>query len=100
MITGVRLTPNDIQNNFQLEQNFPNPFNPATTIRYALPRRAYVSLSIFNTLGQQLTTLVNEIQEAGHHDVRFDANGLASGVYFYRLQAADYIATKRFILIR
>ncbi len=101
---------------FALEQNYPNPFNPATEIRYALPQRAAVSLEVFNTLGQQVASLVNETQEAGFHDVRFDATNLASGLYFYRLrahpaggavlatsaagQAGDFVETKRLLLLR
>ncbi len=85
---------------FELKQNFPNPFNPSTTIRYALPTRSHVTLTVFNTLGQAVATLVNESQDAGYHDVRFDASGLASGVYFYRLSAGDFVATKRLALVR
>jgi hypothetical protein len=83
-----------------LDQNYPNPFNPTTTIRFALPRRSHVTLSVFNTLGQQVATLVNAVEEPGEHSVRFDGGGLASGVYFYRLRAGDYVATKRFVLVR
>jgi hypothetical protein len=83
-----------------LLQNYPNPFNPSTTIRYALPQRSHVSLTVFNTLGQTVATLVNESQEAGYHDVRFDGSGLASAVYFYRLRAGEYVATKRLLLVR
>lgn len=85
---------------FSLSQNYPNPFNPSTTIRYALPSRAYVRLTVFNTLGQHVATLVNENQEAGYHDVRFDGSGLASGVYFYRIQAGTYLDTKKLLLLR
>ena len=85
---------------YELSQNYPNPFNPSTTIRYALPNRAHVTLSVFNTLGQQVATLVNETQDAGFHDVWFGASGLASGVYFYRLRAGDYVATKRLLLLK
>jgi hypothetical protein len=83
-----------------LFQNYPNPFNPSTTIRYALPIRAQVTLSVFNTLGQQVAVLVNENQEAGYHDVRFDGSGVASGVYFYRLRAGDYLSTRKFVILR
>jgi len=72
---------------FELEQNYPNPFNPTTQIRYALPQRAMVSLEVFNVLGQQAAILVNETEEKGFHEVRFDATNLASGIYFYRLKA-------------
>jgi hypothetical protein len=101
---------------FALDQNYPNPFNPATQIRYALPRRAVVSLDVFNTLGQRVATLVNETQETGYHEVRFDATNLASGLYFYRLRAhpadgalltagaasqqGDFVQTKKLLLLR
>jgi len=61
---------------------------------------AHVTLSIFNTLGQQVATLVNETQDAGYHDARFDASGLASGVYFYRMQAGNFIQAKKLLLLR
>jgi photosystem II stability/assembly factor-like uncharacterized protein len=83
-----------------LEQNYPNPFNPSTTIRYGLPKRSNVTLTVFNTLGQVVATLVNETQNAGHHDVKFEASGLASGVYFYRLQAGEYVATKKLLILK
>lgn len=85
---------------FSLSQNYPNPFNPSTTIRYGLPARSQVALAVFNPLGQQVAILVNESQDAGHHYVRFDGTGLASGVYFYQLKAGTYNGTKRFLLIR
>ena len=85
---------------FALAQNYPNPFNPTTTIRYALPSRSHVTLTVFNTLGQQVATMVNETQGAGYHEVKFDGSGLASGVYFYRLKAGEYVATKRLLVVR
>lgn len=85
---------------FRLEQNYPNPFNPSTTIRYGLPTRAHVTLSVFNTLGQQVAILVNESQEMGYHELKFDASGLASGVYFYRIQAGSFVQTKKLLLLR
>ena len=100
MTTSVPQTPRTIPVVFDLQQNYPNPFNPSTTIRYALPQRSHVILTIFNTLGQQVATLVNESGDAGYHDVRFDGSGLASGIYFYRLHAGDYVATKRLVLVR
>ena len=69
-----------------LGQNYPNPFNPSTTIPYELASRSYVTLAIFNTLGQRVTELVEGVVDPGHHEVRFDANGLTTGVYFCRLQ--------------
>jgi len=72
---------------YALAQNFPNPFNPSTTIRYSLPTRSYVTMSVFNALGQMVAQLVNGEVEAGHHETTFDAAGLPSGIYLYRMQA-------------
>ena len=83
-----------------LFQNYPNPFNPSTTIRYALPQRSRVTLTVFNTLGQAVAILVNENQEAGYHDVRFDGSGVASGVYYYRIQAGGYVKTMKMLTVR
>lgn len=85
---------------FQLDQNYPNPFNPATTIRYALPHSGPVRLEVFDVLGQRVAILVDEVQEAGFHEVMWVANGEASGVYFYRLTGPGYMAIKRMILVR
>jgi hypothetical protein len=83
-----------------LYQNYPNPFNPSTTIRYSIPRRASVRLSVFNMLGQQVAMLVEGEHEAGSYDVRFDAAGLASGVYFCRLVADGVVAVKKLVIAR
>ncbi len=85
---------------FALSQNFPNPFNPSTTIEYALPHSAPVELSVFNMLGQRVALLVREEQPAGHHRVVFDATGFASGLYFYQINAGDFISVKRMMLIK
>jgi hypothetical protein len=99
-ILGVTGRSNGLPGEFLLEQNFPNPFNPTTTIRFALPQRSHVVLTVFNTLGQKVALLVDENQDAGYYDVRFDGSGLASGVYFYRLRAGEYMATKKLLVIR
>jgi hypothetical protein len=83
-----------------LHQNFPNPFNPSTTIRYTLPNRAHVSLSVFNTLGQLVAQLVEGEMDAGYHEVKFGARGLSSGVYLYRLQADRNAETMKAVLVR
>lgn len=85
---------------FALEQNYPNPFNPATTIRYQLPVSARVVLKVFDLLGREVATLMDGVQDAGYKSVVFDANGLASGVYFFRLQAGNFIQTRRSLLLR
>jgi hypothetical protein len=85
---------------FALHQNYPNPFNPSTTIRYSMPHTSFVTLTIYNTLGQQVAQLVNEQQQAGYHDVVFRGDGLASGVYYYRIQAGDFVASKKLLLLK
>jgi hypothetical protein len=91
---------NGVPTAFALGQNYPNPFNPSTTIRYGLPNRSHVTLTVYSTLGQQVTLLQNGEQEAGYHEVRFDGKNLSSGVYFYRIQAGEFVATKRLLLLR
>ena len=86
--------------NFILNQNYPNPFNPSTVIRYGLPSRAHVILTVFNTLGQQISVLQNGEQDPGYYEVRFDGTNLPSGVYFYRMQAGSYVETKRLLLLK
>ncbi len=85
---------------FNLSQNYPNPFNPETTIEYYLPSAGYVSLIVYDILGNKVAHLIDEHQQAGSHSVRFDGTRLASGVYFYRIQAGNYIATKKLVLIK
>jgi len=84
---------------YELSQNYPNPFNPSTTIRYCLPGRSDVSLSVYNALGQLVATLVRGEQAAGYHEARFDASGLSSGVYFYRLRAGEFIGTRKLVVL-
>ena len=83
-----------------LHQNYPNPFNPSTTISYDLPVRSHITLKIFNVLGQDVVTLMDGEVQAGRHQVQWDANGVASGVYLYRIQAGTFVETKKMLLIR
>jgi hypothetical protein len=99
-IVSITSGQGDLPQRFVLEQNYPNPFNPSTTIQYAFPRRSHVMLSVYNTLGQLVTTLVNSEEQSGYHEVKFDASNLASGVYFYRLQAGSFVKTMKCLLIR
>jgi hypothetical protein len=85
---------------FSLLQNFPNPFNPSTTIQFALPRTGTTLLRVYNTLGMEVTTLVSGNLNAGTHTVNWDASGIPSGVYFYRLEAGEFSQTKKLILLR
>jgi photosystem II stability/assembly factor-like uncharacterized protein len=99
-ITSVASTADRLPVSFALRQNYPNPFNPSTTIRFALPHRSHVTLTVYNTLGQQVAQLVNSDIAAGYHEVQFNASNLASGVYFYRMQAGSYVETKSLCLIK
>lgn len=85
---------------FMLSQNYPNPFNPATIISYQLPANTLVTLKVYDILGREFQTLINERQTAGAHSVTFDASNLASGVYFYRMQAGEFIQTKKLVLMK
>ena len=97
--TSSAVVEQPVPESFELKQNYPNPFNPSTTIRYVLPQRSRVNLSVYNTLGQLVSTLVNGEEQAGQHEVKFDGSNLASGVYFYRLQAGSFVQTKKLLLV-
>jgi len=99
-LTGVNPLIDELPTEYALWQNYPNPFNPSSTIRYALPLKASVRLAVFNTLGQEVATLVQGEEAAGYHEAVFDASGLASGVYFYRLRAGDFVQTKSLLLLK
>ena len=91
---------NAVPQSYELKQNYPNPFNPTTTIQFSLPKYAFVSVEVYNVLGQRVETLVNGMQEAGTYTVRFDASHLPSGVYFYRMQADQFVRTRKMVLVR
>jgi hypothetical protein len=96
---------------FSVYQNYPNPFNPSTIIRYNIPGRSYVTIEVFDVLGNKVTSLVNEEKSAGEYEVEFSPEssiknlpagrqGLASGIYFYTLRAGDFVQTKKMILLK
>ncbi len=85
---------------YSLSQNYPNPFNPVTSIKYQLPANAFVSINIYDVLGNEVAALINEVKPAGSYELQFDASALTSGVYFYRLQAGDFIDVKKMILMK
>jgi hypothetical protein len=85
---------------FALLQNYPNPFNPATTISFSLPSKGFVSLKVFDLVGREVATIVSEEMSAGNYTKRWNANGMPSGVYFYRLQAGSFSETKKLVLLR
>jgi hypothetical protein len=98
--------PTDVKNEqssitgFKLEQNYPNPFNPATIISYQLPANGFVELKIFDTLGREVKTLVNQIQNAGNHEIQFDGSKLNSGIYLCRLKVNDFIQVNKMVLLK
>lgn len=99
-ITDVKERSSGIPESFSLSQNYPNPFNPSTIINYDIPKVSYVTLTIFNVLGQEITKLVNGEQAAGKYSVDFNAAGLSSGIYFYKIQAGDFVGFKKMILMK
>lgn len=96
-VQGIGIGPPD---DFRLEQNYPNPFNPTTRIRFAIPDSRFVSLKVFDTLGREVSTLVNEQEPAGSYEVRFDGSSFASGVYLCRLQAGGFVEARKMILAK
>jgi hypothetical protein len=90
----------NLPDEIHLFQNYPNPFNPTTTIKFDLPKSSEVSLKIFNILGEEIATLVSDRLSAGSYSYEWDGNNLASGVYLYRLQAGEYVETRKMVLMR
>lgn len=98
-VTGVADLPS-AGRGFALHQNYPNPFNPSTTINYQLPTINHVTLKVFDVLGREVATLVDDVKNAGQHSVKFHAGNLSSGVYYYRLTSGNFAAAKKLLLIR
>jgi ligand-binding sensor domain-containing protein len=100
VVTGIEEETNLQLKEFSLEQNYPNPFNPSTSIKYQVSSISQVILKVYDVLGNEVVTLVNEEKPAGSYEVNFNASRLASGIYFYKLQAGSFIETKKMILLR
>ncbi len=98
--TDVQQIDDMIPGTFELAQNYPNPFNPSTTIRYNLPEAGFVTLKVFNALGEEVALLVNQEQTAGVFEATFDASFLSSGIYFYRMESGTFVDTKKMILVK
>ncbi len=99
-LTDAETLPKPIPQGYYLAQNYPNPFNPITTIEFQIPEPSYVTIKIFDVIGRETATLVNEFLPSGTHKVKWDAKGHPGGVYFYRLEAGGFIQTKKMILLR
>jgi hypothetical protein len=99
-VSSIDDSDNIIPGEYSLEQNYPNPFNPVTMINFSIPNEDLVTLKIYNTIGEEIETLINEMKQAGNYNVSFNASSLPSGIYFYRLQAGDFLETKKMILLR
>ena len=99
-VTSVERDESVIPKTFIVHQNYPNPFNPSTTIRYEIPSNRHVTVKIYSILGQEVATLVDELQDAGGYIVTFDSQKLASGVFFYRVSAGDLVAVKKMLLLK
>jgi hypothetical protein len=97
---GVEDEEPPIASEFKLEQNYPNPFNPTTSIQYAISSRQFVTLKVYDILGNKIATLVNEEKPAGEYEIEFNATGLTSGIYFYQLRTGNFTETKKMLMIK
>lgn len=100
LLTSVEKVDNTIPSSFTLSQNYPNPFNPTTTIQYQLPKEGFVTLKVYNSIGQEVATVINKTQSAGTYNVTFDPYGLSSGMYFYQLSTNNQTITKKMMFVK
>ena len=101
VVVSVLKGSENIISGYVLQQNYPNPFNPLTTINYQLPKNSYISIKVYNVTGEEVKTLLNYFQHAGIYSISFDATGLSSGIYFYKLRAdGNLIETKKMLLLK
>ena len=99
-VTGITEQSKTIPKSFSLSQNYPNPFNPSTVINYALPKESFVTIKVYDLLGREVKTLVNENKSAGSYSINFNSANLSSGIYFYSMTAGDFVHTKKLILLK
>ncbi len=99
-VVSVEAIGGEVPLEYALQQNYPNPFNPSTIIEFSVPRSNYVTLKIYDTLGEEVATLVSENFSAGRYKVQWDGSRFASGIYFYRLQAGEFVQTKKLLLLK
>lgn len=99
-VVGISENDNNLPKVFKLYSAYPNPFNPSTTIKYDIPKAVNVNIQVFDFLGRKITTLVNENKNPGSYTVKFNADNLASGIYFYTINADDFISTNKIILLK
>lgn len=99
-VQNIEPISNNVPGQYQLYQNYPNPFNPVTNIRFDLPKASNVKLVVYDILGREVKTLINEFQNAGSYEFKFDASNIASGTYFYRIEAGDFMEIKKMVLVK
>lgn len=106
-VTAYQIVPTDIGGNlsgiptrFELSQNYPNPFNPSTQIKFSVPKEGFVNIKVFDVLGREVRTLVNEVKKPGYYSVDFDGANLSSGFYFYRMETSSYVETKKMMMLK
>ena len=100
IVTSVGSTSLTFPKVYSLSQNYPNPFNPSTIIKYDVAKESFVSLKIYDMLGREVKTLVNEDKPAGSYEIKFNASNLSSGIYFYRIKAGEFVQSKKMILLK
>jgi len=100
MVTGVEELEEGIPSEFDLSQNYPNPFNPITLIKYQVPEASLVSIKVYDLIGREVTVLVNEIKQPGNYQISFDGKNLASGIYFYKMKAAEFVSVKKMNILK
>jgi len=97
---GIKHISSDVPDKFKLFQNYPNPFNPTTNIKYQITNTSFVTLKVYDILGREAATLVNEKLQPGSYEVSFDGSNFSSGIYFYKLQAGNFTETRKMLMVK